>query len=431
MSNLNELSLKEVSHLIQTGKVQPRELVSDCIARIELCEEELNAFTTFDPERVFDQLAEVERWGNKSALFGIPVGIKDIMETAGMRTTMGSKIYRDHVPQRDAVCVSMLKTAGALVAGKTETTEFAYYYPGRTRNPHALDHTPGGSSMGSAAAVSKMMIPLALGTQTAGSVIRPAAYCGVTGYKASHGSFSLAGVCGFAQSLDTLGYFVRKVEDLTTVRHTLSGAPIEILPLSGRIRAALVKTPHWEMADASQQQLIEDVCRHLQGHQIEISEIDVGPSDGALTQAQITIMGYEGCRSLSAEYANFPHLLSDQIKALIEQGQQTTYEAYLEAIELSHIWQKKMQSLFEDYDVLITPSAPGEAPQGLDSTGDPIFNRVWTLLKLPCIHLPVALGPNGLPLGVQLIGAFNQDDYLIRVAHHIQEILAEFEFVPN
>ena len=431
MSNLNELSLKEVSHLIQSGTVQPRDLVSDCIASIALCEEELNAFTTFDPERVFDQLTEVERQGNKSALFGIPVGIKDIMETAGMRTTMGSKIYRDHVPQRDAVCVSMLKIAGALVAGKTETTEFAYYYPGRTRNPHALDHTPGGSSMGSAAAVSKMMIPLALGTQTAGSVIRPAAYCGVTGYKASHGSFSLAGVCGFAQSLDTLGFFVRKVEDLTTVRHTLSGAPAEILPLFGRIRAALVKTPHWKMADVNQQQLIEDVCRHLQGHQIEISEIDVGPSDGALTQAQITIMSYEGCRSLSAEYANFPHLLSDQIKALIEQGQQTTYTAYLEAIELGNIWQKKMRSVFEDYDVLITPSAPGEAPRGLDNTGDPIFNRVWTLLKVPCIHLPVAFGPNGLPLGVQLIGAFNQDDHLICIANHIQGILANFEFVPN
>ena len=431
MSNLNELSLKQVSHLIQSGTVQPRELVSDCIASIALCEEELNAFTTFDPERVFDQLTEVERQGNKSALFGIPVGIKDIMETAGMRTTMGSKIYRNHVPQRDAVCVSMLKTAGALVAGKTETTEFAYYYPGRTRNPHALDHTPGGSSMGSAAAVSKMMIPLALGTQTAGSVIRPAAYCGVTGYKASHGSFSLAGVCGFAQSLDTLGFFVRKVEDLTTVRHTLSGAPAEILPLTGRIRAALVKTPHWKMADANQQQLIEDVCRHLLGHQIEISEIDVGPSDGALTQAQITIMSYEGCRSLSAEYANFPHLLSDQIKALIEQGQQTTYTTYLEAIKLGNIWQNKMRSVFEDYDVLITPSAPGEAPRGLDNTGDPIFNRVWTLLKVPCIHLPVAFSPNGLPLGVQLIGAFNQDDNLIRIANHIQEILAKFEFVPN
>ncbi len=220
MTDLNELSLKEVSHLIQSGAVQPRELVSDCIARIEMCEEELNAFTTFDPEYVFDQLTEVEKQANKSALFGIPVGIKDIMETAGVRTAMGSSIYRDYVPQRDAVCVSMLKTAGALVAGKTETTEFAYYHPGRTRNPHSPDHTPGGSSMGSAAAVSKMMIPLALGTQTAGSVIRPAAYCGVTGYKASHGSFSLAGVCGFAQSLDTLGFFVRKIEDLTTVRHT-------------------------------------------------------------------------------------------------------------------------------------------------------------------------------------------------------------------
>ncbi len=168
---------------------------------------------------------------------------------------------------------------------------------------------------------------------------------------------------------------------------------------------ALAKTPHWEMADASQRQLVEDVCGYLEGHQIDVSQIDVGPSNGALTQAQITIMSYEGCRSLSAEFENFPHLMSDQIKALIEQGQKTTHAAYLEATELADVWQRKMRSVFKDYDVLITPSAPGEAPRGLDSTGDPIFNRVWTLLKLPCIHLPVALGPNGLPLGVQLIGA--------------------------
>ncbi len=430
-SNLNELPLHEASRLIQSKSVHPFELVSDCMIRIEEIEDELGAFTTFERKLLFNGLAAIEHMQMNSPLFGVPVGVKDIMETAGIRTTMGSEIYRDYVPERDAVCVAMLRAAGAIIAGKTESTEFAFFFPGKTRNPHNADHTPGGSSMGSAAAVSKMMLPLALGTQTAGSVIRPAAYCGVTGYKASHGAISLAGVCGFAQSLDSIGFFVREVRDLTIVRNALFGAPLEFAPVPESIRVGFVRTPHWSLTETDQRQLLEDVCQHLDGRGFKVSEMEVGPSDGALTEAQITVMAYEGCRSLSAEYRKFPQLLSDQLNALIELGQNTTFESYRKALSLSELWQRKLRKLFRDYDVLITPSAPGEAPKGLNATGDPIFNRMWTLLKVPCIHLPVSFGASGLPLGIQLVGAFNQDDRLISIARQIESRLADFQFEPE
>ena len=427
-SNLNELSLIEVSDLIQKNSIEPAELIADCVRQIERYQAVLGVFTTFDPSQVTGQLEALKSKRSKTLLHGIPVGIKDIMDTSGMLTTMGSPIYSNYVPQRDATIVAMLKNSGAIVAGKTETTEFAYYHPGKTRNPHNIGHTPGGSSMGSAVAVANKMLPIALGTQTAGSVIRPAAYCGVTGYKASHGSVSLAGIFGFAQSLDSLGFFVRQVRDLAIIRHTLFGAPIAFPPLPDTIRVGLVKTAHWQDADDSQRKVIDKVCNYLDGVHFSVSEVQVGPADGSLTDAQVTVMAYEGCRSLTAEYVNHADLLSDPIKQLIELGRSTTFEAYQQALTLSELWQNKVKKIFDEYDVLLTPSAPGEAPKGLSSTGDPIFNRIWTLLKVPCIHLPCGYGPRGLPLGIQLIGPFNQDDRLLSIAQRVQDYLTGIEF---
>ena len=427
-TRLNELPLFEACHLIRAGEISPRDLLTDCISQIEQREDELGAFTTFDKNLVFDQLNAIEKLKPNNSLYGIPVGIKDIMETAGMRTTMGSKIYRDYIPGRDAVAVANLKAAGAIIAGKTESTEFAYYYPGKTRNPYSPQHTPGGSSMGSVAAVSQMMVPAATGTQTAGSVIRPAAYCGVIGYKASHGAFSLSGVCGFAPSLDSMGFFTRDVRDLSIIRNSLLGVPDKPAARINANRIGLVRTPHWERAEQSQRDLIEGLCDYLADQSFELKDIAVGPSDGALTEAQISIMAYEGCRSLAAEYASSPELMSEQIKALIELGHKTSFADYRQAIALTKTWQQKLPQIFSEVDVLLTPSAPGEAPKGLDSTGDPIFNRMWTLLQVPCIHLPVSFGPNGLPLGVQLVGPFNQDDALIEISNRIAAAVREF---PN
>ena len=423
MSALNELSLSDACEMINRTEISPREYLSDCLARIHLRESEVLAFTNFDEEMAIERLSKLEAMERKAPLCGIPVGIKDIMNTSDFPTTMGSLIYTDFRPQRDAACVTMCRNSGAVIPGKTETTEFAYYSPGKTRNPHNPMHTPGGSSMGSAAAVADFMLPAALGSQTAGSVIRPAAYCGVVGYKASRGMFSLEGVCGVAQSLDSLGFFVREVNDLKLLRNVFLGTTNPIGEQSQTLRIGLVRTPHWSEAEACQRNLLENVCDRLSDNSCEVDEVEIGPSDGALSSAQATVMAYEASRSLAYEYESHRDLLSSQIKDLIESGRSTDFEEYMKARVLSEIWQRNLQRIFESFDVLLTPSAPGEAPPGLHATGDPIFNRMWTLLQVPSITLPAGTGPNGLPLGIQIIGAYNGDDRMISHASKISELL--------
>ncbi len=423
MTALNELSLRDVSELINRAEISPNELLADCFARIHLRHREVLAFTYFDEDLSIYKMSQLGVNQPARPLYGIPVGIKDIMDTSDFPTTKGSSIYTDYYPQRDAVCVTMCRNAGCVIPGKTETTEFAYFSPGRTRNPHNLLHTPGGSSMGSAAAVADFMLPLALGSQTAASVIRPAAYCGVVGYKASRGMFSLEGVCGLAQSLDSLGFFVREVDDLLLLRNALFGEAERDHQLSSNLRIGLVKTAHWNEAESCQREVVETVADRLSRSDCEVEEIQIGPSDGALSIAQATVMAYEASRSLDYEYTMFKDLLSIQIKELIETGQRTSFEDYMNARGLAELWQRKLRTIFERVDILLTPSAPGEAPLGLDATGDPIFSRMWTLLQVPSITLPVGFGPNKLPLGIQLIGAYNKDDLLISQAQKVTELL--------
>ena len=423
MSALHELSLTAVYDLIKTGRASPQELLADCFERIRLREPEVRAFSCLAEENALQQVAEMSAGDGSKPLSGIPVGIKDIMNTAQLPTTMGSPIYADYRPQRDAACVSMCKAAGAVVPGKTVTTEFAYFLPGKTRNPHNTQHTPGGSSMGSAAAVADCMLPFALGTQTAGSVIRPAAYCGVVGYKASHGLFSLEGVTGLAQSLDSLGFFVRDARDLDLLCDVFLGAAQSGIDGSTALRVGMVRTPHWNQLEDYQKKAIEAVCGQLTDLGCELGEVEIGPADGALSEAQATVMAYEASRSLEYEYREQQDQLSPQIIDLIETGRDTTFERYMAARRLSGLWQRKLEDVFENVDLLLAPSASGEAPKGLNATGDPVFSRMWTLLKVPTITLPTERGPNGLPLGIQLIGARGQDRRLISHARIIQDML--------
>ncbi len=423
MTALNELSLRTVSDLINRAEISPNELLADCFARIHLRHREVLAFTYFDEDLSIYQLSQLKESRPAKPLNGIPVGIKDIMDTSDFPTTKGSSIYTDYYPQRDAACVTMCRNAGGVIPGKTETTEFAYFSPGRTRNPHNLSHTPGGSSMGSAAAVADFMLPLALGSQTAASVIRPAAYCGVVGYKASRGMFSLEGVCGLAQSLDSLGFFVRETDDLLLLRNAFFGVTDHDEESSSNLRVGLVKTAHWNEAEPCQREIVESVADRLSRSDCEVEEIQIGPSDGALTIAQATVMAYEASRSLDYEYTMFEELLSLEIKDLIETGQRTSFDDYRNARGLAEVWHRKLGTVFEDFDILLTPSAPGEAPFGLDATGDPIFSRMWTLLQVPSINIPAGIGPNNLPLGIQLIGAYNKDDLLISHAQKVADLL--------
>lgn len=415
---LNELSLSGMAEAICSGEASAAEVLEACLLRIAERESEVGAFEFLDPDYAMAQL----KTGGGGPLEGLPIGVKDIFDTVDMPTGWGSRIYAGHRPVRDAGSVRQLRHAGAVIAGKTVTTEFAYFHPGKTRNPHDLERTPGGSSMGSAAAVADLMLPAALGSQTAASVIRPAAYCGVIGYKSSQGAFDLGGACGLAQSLDSLGFFVRELADLTLLRNAYLG--VKPLPASDHARKlGLVRTPHWSEAGADTHSLFETVSATLSSNGAILEDVEIGPADGALTEAHNTVMAFEAARTRAYEVDAHVDLVSDKFKALVTAGRATSYDSYRTALALAEDWRRRLAALFQRFDLLLAPSAPGEAPVGLNATGDPLFSRMWTLLQVPSLTLPAGKGAHGLPLGLQLIGAFSEDDRLIRDAAWVTDRL--------
>ena len=424
MSSLNELSLTELIARRLTGELDIQQLVEDCIQRINQREPEVQAFQYFNADQVrksyLSQDMNLEHQGTD--LLGIPFGVKDIMDTWDMPTGWGSPIYADHQPAKDAGIVAALRSCGAQVMGKTVTTEFAYFYPGKTRNPKNTSHTPGGSSQDSAAAVADFMIPFSLGSQTAASVIRPAAFCGVVGYKASHGEFDLGGICSLSQSMDSLGMFVRDVQDLQIIRSVLLGCQSPQKTHQPQ-KVGLVKTPHWLDASEATQQLLTHTAEQIRGSGTDVVELHIGPQDDSLTEAQKTIMAYEVARSRAFEYHNYISQVSPQMCALIEDGKHVSRQAYVQALQLAESSRQQLIEVFSDVDFLLAPSAIGEAPVGIDSTGDPVFSRMWNLLGGPAVTLPAGTGPKGLPLGVQLIGAKFQDDALLGNAVWLQNQL--------
>jgi Asp-tRNA(Asn)/Glu-tRNA(Gln) amidotransferase A subunit family amidase len=304
-----------------------------------------------------------------------------------------------------------LKAAGAVILGKTATTEFANNHPAATRNPHNPAHTPGGSSSGSAAAVADFMVPAALGTQTGGSVIRPAAYCGVAAIKPSFGSINRAGLKFVAESLDTIGIFGREVDDLALALQALSGRIA--VNVDGKPRVGLCRTPRWQDADAATQANLEAVASRLAKAGARVKPCDLPQGAGELFDRHKLIMGYESARALAWEYATHPEKISATLKPRLDEGWKVTRVAYDEMRERASRCRAELADTMRDLDFILTPSAPGEAPASLASTGDPVFNRAWTLLGVPCITLPHGRGPKGLPLGVQLVGALDGDTTLL------------------
>lgn len=422
MSALNELSLHELARLKERREFSSMELIEDCIARIETREPQVRAFQHVDFDRIRNALAQPVAVASGTNLAGIPFGVKDIMDTCDMPTAWGSPIYAANRPPRDAGCVASLRARGAVAAGKTVTTEFACFHSGKTRNPQNLEHTPGGSSQGSAAAVADNMLPFALGTQTAASVIRPAAFCGVAGYKASRGEFDLGGVCSLSQSLDSLGFFARDARDFAIIRAAMLGdAPGAAL--AKPVKIGLNRTPHWRDASAESRALIESTAVKLERLGVVVEEVGIGPMDGALTEAHKQVMAFETARARAFEYHRFADLLSPQMRSLIEEGLAITRQRYTAALALAAQWAAKLDRILADVDCLLAPSAVGEAPRGLDGTGDPLFSRMWTLLGVPCVTLPADRGPADLPLGIQLIGRHRHDDELIARASWVQSII--------
>ena len=418
---LSELGLAEAAWRIESCETTAEKLAAACLERIAERDETVRAWAHVDHARVLEQARALDRAPRRSRLHGVPLGIKDIIDTADQPTEYNSPIYRGHQPKADAACVTLLRRAGCLILGQTVTTEFANNHPSQTRNPHNPEHTPGGSSSGSAAAVADCMVPAALGTQTGGSVIRPAAYCGSFAIKPSFGAINRAGTKMLAESLDTIGVFARGAEDLALVLEALTGgAPASV---SGRPRIGLCRTPRWSIADASTQENITAAARMLEKAGAQVRDLELPAGSEQLFDRHRVIMGYETARALSWEYFNHAEQLSATLKERLDEGWKVPRADYDALREHARRCRRELADALRNVDFLITPSAPSEAPASLASTGDPVFNRAWTLFGVPCVTLPFGRGPRGLPLAVQLVGAMNGDMALLAWARWVSNQL--------
>jgi Asp-tRNA(Asn)/Glu-tRNA(Gln) amidotransferase A subunit family amidase len=421
------LSASEAAAAIAAGKLTSEALVAPCLERIKQREDDVCAWAHLDPEHALEQARQRDRETPRSRLHGIPVGVKDVIDTCDMPTEYGSPIYRAHRPACDAACVAQVRELGGVILGKTVSTEFATRHPNKTRNPHHLGHTPGGSSSGSAAAVADGMVPIAFGTQTSSSIIRPAAFCGVIGYKPTFNLINRAGLKFLAESLDTLGTLTRTVRDAALIVEELSGMARtsfeSVATLKPRI--GFCRTPYWDKADAVSQAALENAARTLAAAGAKMTEVTLPDEFARLAQTQIEVSSYEFFRALTHERTRFPQLISASLTARIAAGGAVSRTQYEEGIALAERCRRRISDTFRDFDVLLAPSAPGEAPSGLDGTGDPIFGLMWTLLLLPCLTLPCGAGPNGLPLGAQLIGRGGDDAGLLVAAEWVRRALGD------
>lgn len=423
----HELGLVEAAEAIAARRLSSVELATDCLAVVAAREPQVGAWVHIDPDQVLREARRLDSEPARGPLHGVPVAIKDIIDTCGMPTCSGSSIYAGRRPGMDAACVALLKRAGALMMGKTVTTEFAYFKAGKTRNPHNLDHTPGGSSSGSAAAVASLMVPAALGSQTAGSLIRPASYCGVVGYKPTYGDFPVAGVKGLSHSLDTLGVLTRSVDDARLLRSVLTADTV--FPFSSSERwipsIGLCRTPDWLQASPETRHGLEQLLLSLGACGARVGDAQLPSSFAMFADLQRKVMAYETARSLAPEYDGYREQLSEPLLALIEYGQGLSTEEYSEARSSAEQGMVAISPIFDEWDVLLAPSAPGTAPLASDGTGDPLFSRMWMLLGVPTISLPALDGQNGLPVGIQLVGSRFGDDRLLRAAQWVEKVLSD------
>jgi Asp-tRNA(Asn)/Glu-tRNA(Gln) amidotransferase A subunit family amidase len=404
----NQLSASQAVQRMADKRLKAVDLVEACLERIDQREGQVHAWEALDAEGALKRAEMLDRRAKPvGPLHGIPLAVKDIISTKKLPTTCGSPIYRDHVVGKDAACVTQLEKAGAIVLGKSVTTEFAGAHAGKTHNPHNLRHTPAGSSSGSAAAVADFMAPIGYGTQTSGSVIRPGAFNGVVAYKGTFGWADMTGVKTYARSLDTLGFFTREANDLALIRAAYGHAPADP-PIKGRVpRIGFCRTQWWDQAEAG----------------AKVRAWDMPDSWAALITAHNRVMTKEATEHYGPERARHPELLSVSLSASLAVGDSVTRPQLADAKKRRKRAQADLAEVWDRFDFLIAPAARGEAPSGLGYTGDPIFNRFWTLLGSPCISLPFNTGPFGLPLAVQLIGPHRGDDQLIAWARWAEDKL--------
>jgi len=432
--NLHLLTASEAARLISRGALSSQELVDACLARVREVDGQVQAWAFLDPDHARAQARAADEFRLAGQpigpLHGVPVGLKDIIDTDDMPTENGSVLHAGRTPPRDAAVVALLRAAGAVIMGKTVTTEFATRSPGKTRNPHNPEHTPGGSSSGSAAAVAAGMVPLALGSQTTGSTIRPASFCGVWGFKPTHGLIPRPGMFMLSRTCDHVGLFARTVEDLALLAEPLVAfderdpdtrprARIPFVEVVGEEPPlppmfAFVKTPQWKHAAEDTKAGLAELVEKL-GDRVE--EVELFPSAAEAWQWHEIISGAEMAVNLELEWEKGRDRLSDHLRARIERGRQVRALDYLRALSRFRPVYGTFRELFEQrYDAILTPAAPGTAPRGLASTGEPIFSTLWTLCGMPAVSVPLMQGENGLPLGVQLVGPRDGDARLLRTA---------------
>jgi len=429
MSSLNRLSATGAARKLAAREITAEALLADCLERIAEREADVHAWTFLDSDAAMRRARALDAQGPTGLLHGLPIAVKDLFDTFDMPSSYGSPIYAKHRPAWDAASVAVARAAGAIVVGKTVTTEFATFHPGPTCNPRNLQHTPGGSSSGSAAAVADWMVPLAFGTQTAGSIVRPAAYCGVVGYKPTFGTVTRVGVKMISDTLDTIGALARSVPDvalfvaaLTERRELLIDGPTADVP-----RIGLCRTYEWNRAQPEMVAALEDAGKRLRAAGASVRDVTLPPPFAGLVEAQKTIMVSEVAKSLA--YENFTHRgqLSVDMTRMIDAGLAVSPQQYDAARSLARTCRAMVPEVFSEFDVLLAPSTAGEAPAGIAATGDPLFNRIWTLLHMPVVHVPVANGPHGLPVGVTVAGAVGADRATLRAADWIHARLGGSE----
>lgn len=436
----NALSAVEAARKIREGVLTSVDLVKACLARIDETDGQLKAWAHLDPAYALAQAEELDsirRAGRPvGPLHGVPVGLKDIVDTRDFPTERGTPIFSERRPKADAAVVERLREAGAVILGKTATTEFAFMHPAETRNPHDLGRSPGGSSSGSAAAVAAFHVPLAIGTQTNGSVIRPAAFCGIYGFKPTRGVISRRGVLQTSKSLDQVGTFGRSLEDVALLVDVIGGYdPSDPLcyarprpqMLEGS-RAETVVEPDLAWFDLPFNDRLSDDARMgldemVDALGVRVERVPVSENMAGLIEVHRVIHEYEICHHLENVFAEHWDLVSPSLKPIVERGRTISDAHYDEALEMMASAAGFFVEFFRDYDAVVAPSAMGEAPElGPDysgGTGDPVFCTIWTLCGLPSVNLPLLVGGNGLPIGGQLIGAVEEDDRLLRTANWV------------
>lgn len=413
MSLFNPTSFSELISERELGKKTPKEMYDLSAGRIDETEHKIQAF---------EHLAVSEAsFSEGKPLSGITVGVKDIFDTHDMPTSYGSCIYKDHKPMVDSAIVSMLRAKGASIIGKTTTTEFAFFRPTKTKNPNDLEYSPGGSSAGSAAAVAAGMVPIAIGTQTGGSMIRPASFCGVAGFKPSYRILPTVGMKYFSQNLDTVGVFAKSISDISHFLMLLTDRDLAIENINPQdIRIGLYESSISDQASEDMKRALECAIQLAEQARFKIVNVSEPDELRKAYEAHVIVQNFEAAQNCASDYALFKDKMSAKLIETIEMGSKISPQEYDAARRSSKIARRKVQDIFAEVDILLTPSAPSFAPIGFDGTGVPTFNKLWTLLGTPSVNIAGLRASNGMPLGIQAIGKFGSDKKLLSIAHKIE-----------